>query len=113
MSDSLRSDYISCPVCGKSVEYRIYNKHWAQSRGHRTDQNPYPPPIQRPSRPEHVVDSIAIEMNDGNAFVNPNDVSLIEYELEVPDDRGQTPSDREMEIERIEGAGTAHSENYL
>jgi hypothetical protein len=43
MLNSKRAEYVSCVVCGESIEYRIYNKHWAHTPGHRTHDRPRPP----------------------------------------------------------------------
>lgn len=103
MSNSLRLDYISCAACGKSVEYRIYNKHWAQSRGHRTAENPYPPEIHRPSRVEEVD---LLQLDETITFEDQNGAMTADDGESRTADSVDASSESETQIERIAGAGT-------
>lgn len=95
-NSSSRLDYVTCALCGKSVEYRIYNKHWAQSRGHRTAERPYLPKIHRTVSQEDIVDSLPLPLDhsDTVTFDDHNTIETV-----------GTPSDPEPEVARIPGAG--------
>ena len=104
MNNFLRLDYVSCVVCGKSVKYRIYNKHWAQFRGHRTDENPYSSRIHRSSSSEDAADSI--QFDDGSAFVDHIDSSVLDNAERSLGEMVETSQDRETQNEQIAEAGT-------
>ena len=99
MSTLQRSAYVTCVVCGKSVEDRIYNKHWAHSPGHRTADQPRPPKIIPATSPTQYDDT---EVD----YVVLPDEPVFPLECVSTENAGTVTSEDTMNDERIHGAGT-------
>jgi hypothetical protein len=103
MINSRRPDYVSCVVCGESIEYRIYNKHWAHTPGHRTHERPRPP--KTPANWSNLVE----EGDSVDAAPEPMGIEIgspIVHEFEDDNHTPDPPIPPSTIEERVPGAGT-------
>ena len=104
MSNSRRPDYVSCVVCGESIEYRIYNKHWAHTPGHRTKDRPRPPKAQAMLASNQLDDEHCVDGTDEDQGIYIES-QIVDEIIDEPDNTAPVAKDSTND-ERIHSAGS-------